>query len=116
MKNYVAPCLAHFDPSKKIIVSADASSYGLDSTLFQVNDENDKELVAYASRTLSFTEVRYAQIEREALSLTWAYDKFSNSISGILVVLQLILNHFCRTCKQKIWISSSTILNPLNGI
>ena len=38
--------------------------------------------MAYASRSLSETEQRYAQIEKEALAITWACSKFSDYILG----------------------------------
>ena len=38
--------------------------------------------VAYASRALTETESRYAQIEKEALVVTWACERFSCYISG----------------------------------
>lgn len=84
-----APCLAFFDPSKQIIVSADASCYGLGSALMQLDPvTNERELVAYASRTLTPTECRYAQIEKEALGLTWACEKFQEYLIGISIILE----------------------------
>ena len=44
--------------------------------------------VAYASRSLSETERRYAQIEKEALAATWACEKFQNLILGKLVEIE----------------------------
>ena len=38
--------------------------------------------MAYASRSMSDTEMRYAQIEKEALAITWACEKFSNYLIG----------------------------------
>ena len=38
--------------------------------------------VAYASRTMSDTERQYAQIEKEALSLTWAVENFLMYLLG----------------------------------
>lgn len=38
--------------------------------------------VAYASRSMTNTERRYAQIEKEALAVTWACEKFSDYILG----------------------------------
>ena len=40
--------------------------------------------MAFASRALNEAETRYAQIEKEALVLTWALEKFSDGKSVIL--------------------------------
>lgn len=44
--------------------------------------------VAYASRILSDTEKRYAQIEKEALATTWACEKFSNYVLGLPFLIE----------------------------
>lgn len=81
-----APNLAHFDANKRIVASADASSFGLGSVLMQIGKQG-REIVAYASRTLSDTEKRYAQIEKEALGLTWGCEKFQEYILGLNEVI-----------------------------
>ena len=73
--------LALYDPNAQTKLSADASSYGLGAVLLQEFESTWKP-VAYASRSLSDTETRYAQIEKEALALTWACDKFSTYLLG----------------------------------
>ena len=68
--------LALFDVRKESKISADASAYGVGAVLLQKTKLGWKP-VAYASRSLSETEQRYAQIEKEALAITWACEKFS---------------------------------------
>jgi len=77
-----APILAHFAPGRPTRVAADASSYGLGATLEQKNGDQPWRPVCYASRTLSDTEKRYAQIEKEALASTWACEKFKQYLIG----------------------------------
>lgn len=73
--------LTLYDPDKESKISADASAYGLGAVLFQKTDSNWKP-VAYASRSMSETERRYTQIEKEALATAWACENFSMYVLG----------------------------------
>ncbi len=75
------PVLAMYDSSRECKVSADASSYGLGGVLFQKWDEEWRP-IAYMSQSLTPTEQRYAQVEKEALGLTWACERFRNFLIG----------------------------------
>ena len=44
--------------------------------------------MAFSSRSLSETETRYAQIEKEALALTWAAEKFAEYVLSKVIVLE----------------------------
>ena len=83
--------LAFYDPNLETVVAADASSYGLGAVLLQKH-ENVLKPVAYASKSLTSTERRYAQIEKEMLSLAWSCDKFSRFLIGLPLV-KLITDH-----------------------
>ena len=66
--------VALYDPEKETTVSAHASSFGLGAVLMQKKPSGDLRTVAYASISMTETECRYAQIEEEALAVTWALD------------------------------------------
>ena len=66
--------LGIFDCKDKIELIADASPVGLGAILMQVDGEMNRKIKAYASKTLSDTERRYAQTEKEALALVWAVE------------------------------------------
>ena len=59
----------------------DASPVGLGALLAQV-DAKGQTIVAYASRSLTPTEQRYSQTEREALAITWACLHFHLYVFG----------------------------------
>ena len=73
--------LALYDLAAQARVAADASSFGLGAVLLQ-KEEGAWRPVAFASRSMSETERRYAQIEKEALAVTWACEKFSPYVWG----------------------------------
>ena len=77
-----SPVLAIYNPEKQTIVAADASSYGLGTVLSQIPSDGTSRAVAYASRSLTSTEVKYAQIEKESLAITYACERFSDYLIG----------------------------------
>ena len=79
--------LALYDVEAKTKVSADASAYGIGAVLMQ-QQQGAWRPVAFASRALNEAETRYAQIEKEALALTWSLEKFSEYVLGKSVILE----------------------------
>ena len=77
----LAPILALYDPCLDTIVSA--SSYGLGAVLTEKQPDGSCRPVVYASRSLTSTEQCYAQIEKEALALTWACEQFEGYLLGM---------------------------------
>lgn len=71
------PVLKYFDINLPITLQCDASETGLGCTLMQ-----EGLPVAYASRTMSMTEQRYAQCEKELLSILFACNRFKQYICG----------------------------------
>ena len=75
--------LALYDPEKETMMSSDASSFGLGAVLMQKQPSGEMRPVAYASRSMTETERRYAQIEKEALAITWALEHWAEFLIGM---------------------------------
>ena len=71
------PVLKYYDLNDEVTLLCDASETGLGAALLQKGQP-----VAFASRTLSLTEQRYAQIEKECLSIVFACDNFDQYLHG----------------------------------
>ena len=78
--------LALYSASKETTLSADASSYGLGAVLRQEQENGQLKPIVYISWSMTETEQRYAQIEKEALAATWACERLQDYLLGI---------HFC---------------------
>ena len=76
-----AKALAYFRNDCQTRIVADAGPEGLGAVLLQLQD-NGWRAVSYASRNLSEVERRYAQTEKEALSLVWACERFNIYVYG----------------------------------
>lgn len=74
--------LGFFDPADQTAVMADASPYGLGAVLIQTDSENEHRIISYASKSLTDTERRYCQTEKEALALVWSVERFKMYLFG----------------------------------
>lgn len=74
--------LSLFNPADETFLFTDASPVGLGAVLVQRNHHAHK-ICAYASKTLSDTEKRYAQTEKEALGIVWGVERFHFYLFGI---------------------------------
>lgn len=74
-----APVLRFYDHKRPLILQADSSKDGLGACLLQ-----DGHPVCYASRALTDTEKRYAQIEKELLAIVFAANRFHQYVYGRL--------------------------------
>ena len=76
-KTLLKTTLAYYDRSQPLSIQTDASEYGLGAALLQNNRP-----IAFASKTLTDVETRYANIEQECLSVVFGLEKFHTYIYG----------------------------------
>ena len=74
--------MAYFDINKSTELTTDASPWGLSAILSQCSQQDDRRIVAYASRSLSPVEQRYSQTEKEALAIVCAAECFHTYLYG----------------------------------
>ena len=76
------PVLTHYNPRLPVKLATDASPYGVSAILSHVMKNGVEKPIAYASRSLTQTEQRYAQIDRESLAIYWGVKKFYPYLYG----------------------------------
>ena len=69
--------LGYYDPTRAIVLQADAFTTGLWASLLQ-----DQKLIVFASKTLTDTESRYSNIEREPLVVVYGCERFLTCLFG----------------------------------
>jgi ribosome assembly protein YihI (activator of Der GTPase) len=74
--------LVHFDPAKPITLATDASPFGLGAVLSHKFPDGSERPIAFASRTLTYSEKNYSQIDKEATAIYWALKKFYHYCYG----------------------------------
>jgi hypothetical protein len=73
--------VGYFSPDDEIEVYCNASLIGLGAVLIQHSSQGPR-IIEYANRTLSDVEHRYSQLEKEALALVWAVEKWNLYLLG----------------------------------
>ena len=72
-----------YDVKKPVTLQVDSSQNGMGAVILQ-----NGRPIAYASRALTETEIRYAQIEKELLAIVFGTEKFYQYIYGRLTAVQ----------------------------
>ena len=81
------PVLAHFDPAKPVVLACDAGPVGIGCVLSQLTPQGERP-IAFYSRTLSDTEARYSQTDKEALAVVTGVKKFHFYVAGRSFTIQ----------------------------
>ena len=75
--------LALYNPSAVTVVSADTSMNGLGGVLMQKQHYGEWQPISFISRSLTPTEQKYSQLEKETLALTWACEHLADYLVGM---------------------------------
>lgn len=73
--------LTHFNPAAELILTVDASPYGLGAVLSQIENGTEKP-ISYMSRSLNSAEKKYSQIQKEATAIIFGVKKFHQYLYG----------------------------------
>ena len=74
--------LAHYDPSKPLILACDTSPYGVGAVLSHKLGDRSERPVAYASRSLAPAEKKYSQLDKEGLAIIFSVKRFHQYLVG----------------------------------
>ncbi|XP_053692482.1 uncharacterized protein K02A2.6-like [Sabethes cyaneus] len=80
--------LTHYNLTMELIVSADASNYGIGTRIAHKLPDGSVKPISYAPRSLTPTESNYSQIEKEGLALIFAVTRFHRMFFGRYFVLE----------------------------
>ena len=77
LENSLLKLLKYYDRNKPVTLQCDTSLKGLEACIIQ-----DGKPIAFTSKSLTNTETRYANIERELLAIMFGCEKFHTYLYG----------------------------------
>ena len=75
-------CLTHFDPRLPLLLATDASPWGISGILSHIMPDGQEKPIAFASKSLSKTQLKYSQLDKESTAIHWAVNKFYAYLYG----------------------------------
>lgn len=79
--------LAHYEPKLKLVLAVDASPTGVGAVLSQLDIHEVERPIQFASQTLTETQQKYSQVDKEAYAIIYGVRKFYDYLYGNKVCL-----------------------------
>ena len=106
-----APVLAHYNLNAPTKLVVDASPWAVGTILLVQQLDTNYRPVAYGSRSLTSTEVKYGHIEREALALVYGCEHFHMYLYGRKFELEyalVLIDYYSRWAEVEITTTTTT--------
>ena len=89
-RKVISKALGNFDRDWNTILEVDVSPIGVAAILCQVNpkDNEDRKIIAFWSQRFTDTDSRYSQVEKKALRVVLACEKFRMYLIGATFVVK----------------------------
>ena len=88
-----APILAHFDPTKPVIIETDASDFAIGAVLSQRDEEHRLHPVAFHSRKFQPAEINYEVHDKELLAVVDAFKHWRRYCEGAEHQIRVLSDH-----------------------
>lgn len=79
--------LVHYDPNLPLVLATDASPYGVGAVLSHQYADGTERPLQYASQTLTVTQQKYSQVDKEAYAIIFGIRKFYQYLYGRRFIL-----------------------------
>lgn len=86
-----APVLVYIDPAKPVILTVDASPYGVRAILAHRDKNGQERPVSFASCRLHTAKQRHSQLDKEGLALMFGVERFHQYLWSRK--FQAVMNH-----------------------
>ena len=80
--------LVNYNPNEEVVLSCDASDYGLSAILSHRYKNGEEKPIAYASKKIAKDELNRKILDKEAMAIVFGFKRFYQFIFGKVIILK----------------------------